>query len=322
MSGNDKPKVYLAGAVKETDDPHTWRDDATEFIAQGGHVEALDPLDKYDSTGDDLDTEDGDNLGVYDDGIIKGDLDMIVEADAIVAHHPEACETWGTPMELFFARMCEMPVALAWGSDTTVSSWGQVTAEYIVDDWRDTIMYIEDQLTEADPDYVESGTGVDLYNPRVDDGTETFDLATYVAENVATVDHDCVDESEVAAADGGSQALSDFSGDELAGTFLEDVAALVNNDRDTHGDAVENQEHIAEFWTTYLRGLGVLDDGDELTGGDVASMMGLLKMSRMVVGEYAHDHLRDIAGYASIGASCEFRRDNGDDEFLIDGDHE
>ena len=94
------------------------------------------------------------------------------------------------------------------------------------------------------------------------------------------------------------------SGDELAGMLLNQVEGVVNDDRDTHGDAVENQQHIARGWTWYLRGQGVLTEDEELDGLDVAYMMGLVKMSRNAVGEFDIDHPRDIAGYAGIGGAC------------------
>jgi len=96
-------------------------------------------------------------------------------------------------------------------------------------------------------------------------------------------------------------------GDELASGLLEDTANLVADDRDTHGDAVENQQHIAAGWTWYLRGIGVLDNSTALTGADVARMMTLVKHSRGAVGSYDVDHDRDVAGYAAIAAACEVR---------------
>ena len=102
------------------------------------------------------------------------------------------------------------------------------------------------------------------------------------------------------------------TGDEIAATVLEDVAELVNDDRESHGDAVDNQEHIAEGWTWYLRGHNLLDEDEELTGADVARMMGLLKTSRGAVGESDPDHDRDVAGYAAIALACEKKRGNVD----------
>ncbi|WP_256394144.1 DUF6378 domain-containing protein [Natronoarchaeum rubrum] len=98
------------------------------------------------------------------------------------------------------------------------------------------------------------------------------------------------------------------SGDEMAASLLLDTADLINDDRDTHGDAVENQQHIAAGWTWFLRGQGTLDDDERLTGTDVAFMMALLKMSRHSVGTFDVDHLRDTAGYAGIGAACAVAR--------------
>jgi len=113
------------------------------------------------------------------------------------------------------------------------------------------------------------------------------------------------------------------NGDEVASAVLEDVAALVGDTRDSHGDAIENQRHIATAWTWYLRGQGVLDDDEELTGGDVGRMMGILKISRTAVGDYDVDHDRDIAGYAGIAAACEHMRGNVDQLTVDDvGEHE
>ena len=114
----------------------------------------------------------------------------------------------------------------------------------------------------------------------------------------------------------------DTAGDTDASRLLADVADLVNDDRDSHGDAVENQEHIAAGWTWYLRGQGILGEDEELTGGDVGRMMGLLKMSRACVGSYDVDHDRDIVGYAGIAAACEYHRGNVEDENLTVSDLE
>jgi hypothetical protein len=102
------------------------------------------------------------------------------------------------------------------------------------------------------------------------------------------------------------------TGDEMAAGLLYDTGDLVADDRDTHGDAVENQQHIAKAWTWFLEGRGRLADDETITGDDVAILMSLLKMSRQAVGEADADHLRDIAGYAGIGGACMV--DQGDAE--------
>jgi len=112
------------------------------------------------------------------------------------------------------------------------------------------------------------------------------------------------------------------SGDEMAASLLFDTADLINDDRDTHGDAVENQAHIAAGWTWYLRGQGVLDADESLSGADVAFMMGLLKMSRHCVGTFDVDHLRDTAGYAGIGAACAVANGEADLDEITRGSYE
>ena len=112
------------------------------------------------------------------------------------------------------------------------------------------------------------------------------------------------------------------SGDEHAASLLMDTADLIDDDRDTHGDAVVNQQHIADGWTWYLRGQGVLDDGESIHGDDVAAMMGLLKMSRHAVGTHDMDHMRDIAGYAGIGGACLVARGEADADELTRGAYE
>jgi hypothetical protein len=116
----------------------------------------------------------------------------------------------------------------------------------------------------------------------------------------------------------GGNDVDPTNGDGIASDVLADTAELVNSDRDTHGDAVENQEHIGESWTWYLRGKGLLADGAEIDGADVARMMILLKMSRGCVGEYDPDHDRDSAGYAGIAAACE--KVHGDADEVVRGD--
>lgn len=106
------------------------------------------------------------------------------------------------------------------------------------------------------------------------------------------------------------------SGDEKARTFLHDVADVVATDKDTYGDAVENQQHIADGWTWYLRGMGVLDDDESLNGSDVGAMMVIQNLSRTAVGEHDVDQDRDICGYASISAACAVVSDRADDDQL------
>ena len=130
---------------------------------------------------------------------------------------------------------------------------------------------------------------------------DTTDINTMTDE--IPTDYDCKDNDNSIA-----------PGDELAAMTTDDVSALLTSSRDTHGDAVENQQHIATAWEWYLDGQGKLASDASITGSDVAMLMGLLKMSRNAVGEFDVDHFRDIAGYAAIGSACAVDNDDFDAE--------
>lgn len=102
--------------------------------------------------------------------------------------------------------------------------------------------------------------------------------------------------------------MTETDGDRLAGILIKDAHETVTADRDTHGDAVENMEHIGEAWTWYLRGMGLLEPDEMVTGADAARMMEMVKLSRTAVGTYDVDHDRDVCGYSGIAAACEVYR--------------
>jgi hypothetical protein len=113
-----------------------------------------------------------------------------------------------------------------------------------------------------------------------------------------------------------SEEDEDPTGDEMASMVADDVSTLLTDSRDTHGDAIENQQHIADGWTWYLRGQGILGPDESITGSDAARMMAILKMSRSAVGEEIVDSDRDLAGYGSIAAADQVSRGVADIEDL------
>ena len=69
-----------------------------------------------------------------------------------------------------------------------------------------------------------------------------------------------------------------------------------------YGTAQSNFDTIAELWTTYLRASGAVPFGLRITAVDVASLMVLVKLSRITTSPGKEDHWVDIAGYAACGA--------------------
>jgi uncharacterized protein DUF6378 len=85
--------------------------------------------------------------------------------------------------------------------------------------------------------------------------------------------------------------------------ILEEALAILEGDREqTYGNPAFNLETIAEFWMKYLeRKHGVLV---ALLPDDVATMMILLKVARLMKSPDHRDSLVDIAGYAGLIDKC------------------
>jgi hypothetical protein len=82
--------------------------------------------------------------------------------------------------------------------------------------------------------------------------------------------------------------------------ILHDAANLITGDRQKdYGPPEENFQRIAEFWTTRLRRKLLPDE--EITAREVAELMILLKVARMIQSP-TEDSYKDAAGYAGIGA--------------------
>lgn len=83
--------------------------------------------------------------------------------------------------------------------------------------------------------------------------------------------------------------------------FLDEVEKLVCKDRNvTHGDAEDNFRVIADLWNVYLRN-SKGDNTDDLNNKDVAIMMCLFKISRLMTNVNNMENWLDLAGYAACG---------------------
>ena len=313
MSESDSgyaPRIYLAGPIKEVEDSgRRWRDslmnDSDSLLTY------IDPLDYVD-----VDVVDSTQTDITDIELVETDLALIGSADGMLVNYRGGA-TWGTPMEIVYAaRTCEIPIAVAWQSDTRVSAWVQTHVDFIAGDIGDCRAYLESQFSEDIDDPFTHGSGVDMWSPdpltdrlpHLPDGDDSTEGRPPHGMNHHTVQ---VDEN------------MKMTGDERSQKALESVAKMVGSSKDSHGDAVENEEAIATFWTDYLRMSGHLDVSEELTGGDVAMLMALLNAARNACGDTEADHFRDVAGYAGIGLACEHVRGNVDQLTVNDlGAHE
>lgn len=88
---------------------------------------------------------------------------------------------------------------------------------------------------------------------------------------------------------------------QLRAQFLDEVKKLVCSDRNlTHGDAEDNFRVIADLWNVYLRNPNA-NDLDDLNNKDVAIMMCLFKIGRLMSNVDNIDNWLDLAGYAACG---------------------
>ena len=84
-----------------------------------------------------------------------------------------------------------------------------------------------------------------------------------------------------------------------AADILALAARLVIGDRQkSHGDKYKNHHNIATLWNAYL--LVRRDPTSQLSPGDVATMMGLLKIARGELGDPNPDNPVDGAAYLAI----------------------
>lgn len=104
--GCDMRKVYLAGAITHVADPQTWRTEAIRLLALY-RLEGVDPL-KWEAK------------DFTPDEIIALDYKLILDSTAVLVD----CSTpsWGTAMELAFAKQMAKPV-FGWNCSAKMSPW-------------------------------------------------------------------------------------------------------------------------------------------------------------------------------------------------------
>ena len=84
-------------------------------------------------------------------------------------------------------------------------------------------------------------------------------------------------------------------------TIAEDALRIINGERqDRYGNPENTFKVIGDLWGAYLRALE--PSMPPILPEDVANMMVLLKMARIVCGMYSMDNDVDLIGYAMLGA--------------------
>ena len=90
-----------------------------------------------------------------------------------------------------------------------------------------------------------------------------------------------------------------------SGEMLEKAFLIVGGERaKDYGDKLQNHQRIADLWNTWLResrkGENMASEGNEIHPYDVAMMMMLVKVARLMHSPGHQDSHIDLAGYSSI----------------------
>ncbi len=91
--------------------------------------------------------------------------------------------------------------------------------------------------------------------------------------------------------------------------LLAKADAAVNGDRNKdYGDPTHDFERQATMIQAYLEGIVETRGGLRIEPHDVAAIMTLVKVARLVTSPDKQDHWVDIAGYAACGWDCAVMR--------------
>lgn len=90
----------------------------------------------------------------------------------------------------------------------------------------------------------------------------------------------------------------------MSESILQEAHRLTHGDRNAaYGHPLDDYTKTAEFWTTALRGAGLLKDDAAVTPELAALMMCLVKISRQLNAP-KRDNMVDLAGYAWVAHEC------------------
>lgn len=111
------------------------------------------------------------------------------------------------------------------------------------------------------------------------------------------VSHDACDDPPAIQRDPKSKTGSDRRRE-----VLKRIEECVCKDRqNSYGDAEDNFQNIADFWTVHLRTRGLLKEGAVVTSLDAAAMQDLVKDARRAANIEYPDNWVDGGGYNTCG---------------------
>jgi hypothetical protein len=84
---------------------------------------------------------------------------------------------------------------------------------------------------------------------------------------------------------------------------LDNLSQILLGRSEVHGDYEETFKLIAEYWTVYLRGIGLIGYEDELSQNDSAHMLTLFKIARASVNPDNEENPDDGAGYQVLASA-------------------
>jgi hypothetical protein len=91
--------------------------------------------------------------------------------------------------------------------------------------------------------------------------------------------------------------------------FLTIVESFVCRDRNiTHGDAEDNFRVIAQLWNVYLHNSKCEPASQDLNSVDIAIMMCLFKVTRLMSNPKNMENWHDLAGYAACGGGIVMKK--------------
>lgn len=131
-------RVYLAGAIWNVEDPISWRRSVTNQLPKGW--EAIDPTQIELFVADEHVEENARR-------VVEVDLRAIETCDVMLALI--SIPSWGTAMEIFYANQLKIPV-IGWNpTETSIGPWVSVHCKYILSDFEDIKLFLQNLLVKA-----------------------------------------------------------------------------------------------------------------------------------------------------------------------------